>query len=233
MSDFIKAHVRLVVGLAISLGLIFGVYKYLSHRADVTTEKAQVAQVKAEAQHQANVQTATVVAAQEKKYQAVVKRVVPENKALIEQADKVLEQVSYLQAEVKAEPAVKQAERWVELSGQDAGQSSVSDAGVTLTLPAFTATVQQMEWVKPLKDTVDIQNRVISNKDEQINSLTDLNAALTKQVNGLHDEIVLDNTAAATALTAEKAKNRKSKLKWFGAGVAVGTAVVVTLIVKK
>jgi surface antigen len=78
-------------------------------------------------------------------------------------------------------------------------------------------------------DNADLQ-KISSGKDQQLVQLTALNTTLNSQIGGLNLQIVDEQKACSTQVTAIKATAAKSKRNWFLTGLGIGGTVAAYLV---
>jgi hypothetical protein len=205
---WLTAH-HLVLYLLLIAGGLFGVYAIESKWAAIETARADAAQqaLAVEKDHSAQLQKAFADAqAQRDKENA-----------------QFLQTISQLQSNAKVQiihdkalPAPELGHRIETITGFKQGTITLdSSEDLVLPLPLGQQIVSLLDQGQADAQTVVQQAGVIANQtktiSEQATIITTDKQVLTAQID-----------TDTKVLNAEKAKSRKSKLKWFGAGVVVG-----------
>jgi hypothetical protein len=114
------------------------------------------------------------------------------------------------------------AARWNNLTKSDQSGIMPTATGYSVTPSAAITTVQSLELIPKLTSDLDGEKQTVQNQTNLVTSLTSLNASLTNQVTGLNQTVTDQSKACTAQVNLVKAQARKSKLRWFGAGVVVG-----------
>ena len=229
VSAFIKQHEKLlaiVLGAALVWGVVGKVNDAIAAH-DSRTLAADTAKLQAEVAATAAQATANAKAAAD--YKALADKTAAANQAL-EQSNVALAVALSKQQKVDAGlPPTALAERIETLASLPPNSVVPQQSGYSVTAPAAVSIAQTLE-------TVGTQKQEIANQQQEITNGATLLAAQTSRVDGLNkqiDNLGLQLTGADKVCTDKiavvKADARKSKLKWFKAGVVVGfVAGVVT-----
>lgn len=226
LSQYVKAHERLIIVALLSAVFIFGYTKTITLIADRDKLKYQQTAATLTAQIEAN-KKADVVAQQTiAQYKALAEQLAAQN-ATLTAARSQRAVVTQKQQEVdKTLPPSALADRWTTLVNVDAANVKPSPEGYQVTQEAAVDTVTRLEMVPQLQEDLVGADKIIANDADQTRSLNGVVSALQLQVSG-RDTQIADQTAACKAeVTSVKADARKSKWKWilaaFGAGLGLG-----------
>ena len=220
ISTYVKAHERLVLAAIAAVVLWFSVGHIENIIAKHDNANLQQAQVVAQAQQSKDAALAVQVAQQSAQYQALAEKVTAQNTAL-EQMNVALSLALTKQQHTDATlPPTELVQRLNTLV--PAANATVTPSGIALPEAGAVATVQQLELVPAQQqELVNAQQELkgtqslLTGSQEQVTTLSSL-------VTGLQTQIV-DNGKVCTAQVAVvKAEARKSKRRWFYAGVVVG-----------
>lgn len=181
--------------LAIALGMILAVYGVLSHAAEKTSQKAAASQ-----------QVAQQATEQNQKFQQVTQ-------AQIESLQKSNELLSsQLQKQQTADsklPPKDLGQKLISLAQLPASEVVLEPTGhFDLSQAAVLTVTQDLEALPVV--SLQLKNTQAQLTLERASHKSDIDAD-GKQIQALKDEV-----------SSVKANARKSKLKWFGAGVIVG-----------
>ena len=217
---WIKQHERLFLAIIAGLVIWFGIGRIDSLIANHDHATLQQAQVVAAVQEEKNVALAKQVAEQAAEYKALADKVNAQNAAL-EQANVNLANALIKQQHTDA--ALSPSElvaRWNTLVPQ-AG-ATVTPNGVTLPSIGAIATVQQLESVPVLTTQLQNKGTELDNAQKLLGTSQGQVTTLTEQVTGLQVKAVDDAKVCAAQIAVVRADARKSKRRWFYAGVVVG-----------
>jgi hypothetical protein len=205
---FLTAH-HAILYAVLAVAIVAGVYLFVSDRANVAETKAQAAETALAVEKDRSAQLAAIYAANEAQRQA-------------ERAAALLA-IQQAQSQAKVQIIHDQQLLAPELGHRIETITGFKQGSVTLSgtddlivpLPLARDIVGRLDQGLADAQTVSIQAGIINSHVKTIDDLKGIVAedkvVLTKQIET--DKKVLD---------AEIKKNRKSKLKWFGAGVVVG-----------
>jgi len=207
---FFKAHETLLI-LALFLGTgIYGYDKYLNY-ADRRATASDNAARTAAAQKQA------VTAAQVQAYAALIAQISAQNAAIMKAISARDAATKQQQATDATIPLPALAERWATLGGFNTTLLTPTATGITATDAAARATVQVLEQVPTLQADLRDETALYTN---QTNLLASCNATVGDQ----KTEIAKNDAACVADKKKLTADARKSKLKWFFTGLAIGFA---------
>jgi hypothetical protein len=237
ISAYLKAHERLIIVIIAATVLWFGYGKYADIRANEADKALQEQKLVVAAQAQANQQLAAQVqkdeaqaAADKVALQALTDKVTAQNQQLVQANIALANTLAKQQKTDAALPVPDLVNRWAQLApGTDFKGAIGAGNNVTVTPSNALATVQQLEKVPVLaaelaNETAQKQNddQIIVNQNKSIFDLGTTIGDLHKQVDG-KDKLIADNTKQCTdEKNVIKAQFRKSKRRWFYAGVVVG-----------
>lgn len=221
-TSWLKVHERLIISLVLIAVFAFGANKVMGYIADHDKQQATAAAQVAAAQAASNKALADQVAQTTVQYQQLVVQLTQQNAQLQQAAQTRTIVLHDQQTKDQTIPMPDLGNRWAQLASLPQGSLAATTEGVTITPDAARTTVSQLEEVPVLKQNLADQVTQTQNVQKELDGATDLNGKLTTQVAGLQTEIVDNKNADALELKAVKAQARKSKFKWFGAGVVVG-----------
>lgn len=228
--SWILAHERILIIFAVLFFAAFLGNKWINHSAEVASEKSVAAQQVLQEQINTNVNIAAQLKDEVKAYKETLATLTAQNAALVQS-------ISQRQVAVQKQQKIDQT-----LPLPDLGKRLATVAGITT--PEITATVkgleisevgsraitQLLETLPQLQQDVADLKVVAANKDIQIASLTNLVNSLNTQVDGLKKELVDKDVACKAEIKLEKAKARKSKLRYFLTGLGIGAGIATYLL---
>ena len=216
---FDKTHVVLIVTLFLSL--LGGVYLYDSRRAVQADARAAIAEATGQQADAANIKNQAALAAQLQALQdqnANLSKEVSSLEVTMATRDVAL---ARQQQTVTNLPPIQIASKWQDLIAVP-GSVAVTNNGYSVTTPGAVATVQALMSVDTLKkDKADLQTE---NKD-LTQKAANSDAALgveTKAHQADNSTCKQDLATAAAVLKKTKADARRSKFRWFFAGLVTG-----------
>ena len=229
MTQFLKQHERLILGLALLAVLLYLSNKWINHVAaeasvknaiaqqDLQTQKDRTAQLEKDAQ-QRDQQYQQTFAVVQQEIQVLQNAINARDAQLVKQreADKVL-------------PLPDLAARWEDLIGVK-GDIVNTNGNIQVGPTAAHATVDQLETVPVLQQNVKDDAAIISDREQEISTLTSAYTACQAQTTGLQDEVKKEVNACQAQTNNLKAQARKSKRNWFIAGIVTGAAVVARIV---
>jgi hypothetical protein len=217
---FFKAHEKLVLLAVAGAALWFGVGKIDTLIAAHDNANLQQAKVIATAQQSKDAALATQAAQQAAQYQALAEKVQTQNTALA-QANVAL--AVALTKQQKADAVMTPSEltdRWNVLV-PNAGATPVA-TGVTIPDAGAHATVAQLEQVPVLTQELANTQTELNGEIELLTASSAQVTTLNSEVTGLGLQIVDNNRVCKDQIAVVKAAARKSKRRWFTAGIVVG-----------
>jgi len=220
--SWIKLHERLIIVALIIGASIFGFQKYADIRANDASAKVQAAQAQVTAQKAADAQLAAQVQQTTQQYQALVSTLTAQNNQLAASVVARNTALTQQQTTDRTMPLPQLATRWAADAGFDVSKLQATASSLTVEQDAVAATVEQLDSIPVLQaNLTDTQSELTNTKTE----LSDANVLVGQQkqeITGLTqqnaDQVKADNAEIANV----KAQARRSRLKWFGAGVVVG-----------
>lgn len=222
--QFVKSHERMVLGLGLLLVVLWIGNKYLNISADKADAKAVAAQQALDTIKQQNADFQKKVDEQEQQYQVLVGQLTAQNRSLLATIAS-RNQAVQTQQKTDANLALPElAVRWKTLVPE--ADVQILNTGVSVSEPGARATVQQLELVPVLQANLGDEEKLVTNKDQQIAGLTGLTSGLTTQVDGLRSQIAAADTSCKADIAKIKADDRRSKRNWLLRGIAIGGAIV-------
>ena len=217
---WIEAHERLLLVAVAGVVLWFGIGRVDSLIARHDNANLQQAQVVAQAQSDKTAAIAEQVAQQSAQYQALADKVQVQNAALVQANTELATALAKQQRTDASLPPTELVNRWSTLVPQ--AKPTVTPSGVALDTPSAVATVQALE-------AVPVLTAQVSNTQKELDNAQSLVTAEGQQVTTLNTEVgslrtqLGDNQAVCQAqIAVVRAEARKSKRRWFYAGVVVG-----------
>lgn len=220
--SWLQRHEKLVLAVIAGLVLWFGIGKIDTLIANHDHANLSQAAIVAGVQAEKNAALAAQVAEQAMLYKELADKVQAQNAAL-EQANVNLANALIKQQRTDATMTDPQlAIRWLDLVPSADPLLAAPNGGLIVTHTGAVATVQRLEEVPVLKTELSNTNGQLANVDKLLTASTGQVATLNGQVTGLQLQIV-DNSKVCTAqIAVVKADARKSKRRWFYAGMVVG-----------
>ena len=218
--SWLQKHERLVLAVIAGLVLWFGIGRIdtlIAHH-----DQAQLAQATEVAKVQADKNTALTKQAQEQaaQYQALAAQVTAQN-AQLEQANLTLTTALTKQQKMDASlPPSELVNRWSTLVPQ--AKPTVTPTGVALDTPSAVATVQALEELPVLRTQNEYERTQIANTEKLVTAEGVQVTTLNAQVDGLKLQLTDDAKVCKAEVATVKATARRSKRKWFYAGMVVG-----------
>ena len=220
ISTYVKAHERLVLAGIAAVLLWFAVGHIEGIIARHDNANLQQAQVVAQAQADKTAAIAEQVAQQSAQYASLAAKVQQQNDALM-QANVALSTALAKQQHSDATlPPSDLVARWNALVPQ--AKPTVTATGIAVDTPSAVATLQQLE-------IIPVQQQELTNTQKELENAQSLVTAEGQQMTTLNTEVgslrtqLGDNQAVCQAqIAVVRAEARKSKRRWFYAGVVVG-----------
>lgn len=215
--QFLKSHERLILILVGLIVLVFLGNKFLNHQSDAADARAQAAQSVLEAQKKANDQTAVQVAQAQAQFQAVLGQTTAQNAKLTGEILQLSQALAARQKVDAALPLPDLALRWQSLINVPSGITA-SAGGLNVNPSASVQTVQALESLPVLKQSLADETTVADNRAKALDSQTQVVVGLQSQVSGLSLQLTDADKACKTQVAAVK----KSRWKWFKMGAVSG-----------
>jgi len=218
--SWFKVHERLLIVLMVLLAGSWGYSKYADALASKAETKATTAQAVLVQQIQTNTQLAQQTAQQTAQYQQMVQTLTAQNAALLAaiQSDNVI--LKQQQTKDKTMTPTQLTQRWAQLVPGVA--PSASSDGVVLSTGDAQSTVVQLEEVTVLTQDLKSETEIAQNFQNELNAAVTVNQDQAKQITGLKMQLTEQVKADQAEITEIKAKSRRSKLRWFIAGLVAG-----------
>jgi hypothetical protein len=245
-TDWAVAHEKIIIVFAVLLAALYGVHLWTSHSSDAAIAKYAAAQQVLQEQVTKNAETAKQLAVQVQQYQQQLDALKAENASLQASVAKRQTTVQAQQHTDQTLPMPQVITRWEQLANLQPTETQTNwvqlaklgpsdiqntDKGLLVSDAGARTTLQVLELVPVLQADVKDLQTIVGNKDKQIGGLNDIVTGLNNQVAGLQLQAVDQKTACNDQVKMEKAKARKSKLKWFLGGVLTGAAITARLLI--
>jgi hypothetical protein len=222
---WLKTHERLLACVLIVALVLFLGNKWLNNSAAEADARAQAAQSVLEAQKKANDQTAAQVAQAQAQFQVLIGQVNSQNAKLTGEILQLSQALAARQKVDAALPLPDLALRQEALLGVSTGIQA-APGGLLVSPSASVQTVQALEQLPVLKQSLADETTVADNRAKALDSQTQVVVGLQSQVSGLSLQIGDGQKVCDARLAAVKADARKGKRNWFLRGLAVGGAAV-------
>lgn len=225
ISTYIKSHENLLLVALLGLSLWFAIGRYdkltANHDASVLKQTLVVAQAQADKNAALAVQ-ATEQAAQ---YKALSDKIQAQDAALI-QANATLATALTAQqhkdATLPPTELVQRLNTLVPSAGATVTPNGVTPSGVVLPEAGAVATVQALESVPVLSTQLENERTQLGNTQSLLTASTQQVTTLESQVSGLNLFISDSKAVCNQQITVLKAEAKRSKRRWFYAGVVLG-----------
>lgn len=224
ITQFFKVHEKLIITMIVSVVLWAGytrLINYLEHSAELQATASQIAL-------QAQIDTNKALAAEVRQvrldYETLRQEYEAKNRALEARITQRSIVVEKQQEKDKTLQPTELAGRWTELIALAPETITPNATGYQADPMAAIETVIRLETLPQLAQDLQDTRQIVKNKDMQIDALAVVADKLTKQVDGLNIQIEKQETASKDQIALVKAQARKSKFRWFIAGVVVGAA---------
>lgn len=223
---FIKAHERLVLGLAILALVLYLGNKYINASADQAIARAAAAQQALDTIKQQNADLQKKVDEQSAQYAELLAQLTKQNQSLLASIQSRREAVQQQQTVDASLPLPQLASRWIDLAKLKLDAIKSTENGLQITPEGAVTTVQALELVPVLQQNLADTEKIVANKDQQISGLNGLVETLNAQVSGLNAQLKAADVAHKTEIDSLKAQQRKKSRNWFLRGLVVGGTIV-------
>lgn len=219
-SAYIKTHERLLLAciaagvLWFSIGHIEGI---IAKHDDANLKQAQVTLATQASKDAALATQATEQAAQ---YKALADKINAQNAQLVAANTQLAAALTKQQKTDASLPLPDLANRWTALVPQ--AKPTATPTGLAVDTPGAVATVQALEQVPAQQKMLVNAQQELSNTNVLLTASTGQVATLSSEVSGLRLENVDEQKVCTAQIAVVKAEARKSKRRWFYAGVIVG-----------
>jgi hypothetical protein len=228
--SWILKHQTILIVLAALVAFVYLGAKYLDSSKDSAVAKNAVAQQVLQEQVTQNATIAKQLAVQVQQYQEMITSLSAQNSSLTRAMGQRQTEVQHQQKIDQTLPLPDLAVRWQKLAGLQSSDFENTGKGLHVSESGSRTTVQILETVPALREDLAASHKIIENKDTQIEGADGIISGLNTQVTGLKSELTAKDKACATQLSLEKAKARKSKVKYFVTGLGIGAGVVAKLV---
>jgi len=221
---WVKAHlVTVIVAFVLlggtAVGSVYGVESLLAKR-DLATEQryntllsGEVANTKA-----AQATLATTLSS----FNDTLHQMQTANAAL---AQSIVNRNIQTQKQVKIDATLDSQQTAQRLSSQtsaQAGQVTANGSDITVDLPIARSIVADLDGLAGTQQNLVATQKELDNTNQMYTASQQVVAAQKKTLDAVITENAGQVKACAAQVTALKAQNRKSKMKWFGAGFITG-----------
>jgi hypothetical protein len=222
MSNFLKTHERLILVLVALAIIAFGFNKYVNYMVARDTGKVTVDNTALQTQVAANQQLATQVQTLTAQYNTLVATVTAQNRQLASGIQTRTQATTQQQTVDQTLPMSDLANRWATLLKLPSDDFTDTSLGLVVKDEASYATVSQLELVPELQQNLADTNKMNTGLMQELAGQTEIVAVQKDQIDGLNKALIDQDTVCTDKINLEKAKARKSKLKWFLGGLVTG-----------
>lgn len=225
ISSYVKDHERLIITIVVALVLVFGYSKginYFAARDQINSNKDNIVlQAQVDANKQSAAQSQQIVT----QYQQLASQLVAANRQISTAQAQRAQATQQQQTVDKNLPPVELAQRWAVLTKTDSAGVQISGNGYQVSANTAVQTVVQLETIPQLQGDLVGEQSIAVNQSKQIDGLNGVVTSLHTQVEGLNTQIVDQTKACTDEIKTVKAEARKSKLKWYVAGLVTRGAI--------
>jgi len=220
VSTYIKSHENLLIVALLGLSLWFGIGRY--DKLTANHDEAVLKQTQVVAQQQAEKNSALAVQAtqQAAQYAALASKVDAQNAALIQANATLATALTAQQHKDAALPPTELVQRFNALV-PTAG-ASVTATGVALPEAGAVATVQALESMPVLQGELGNAQQALKGTQSLLTASQGNVTTLEAQVSGLNLSLKDNQAVCNQQITVFKAEAKRSKRRWFVAGVILG-----------
>ena len=219
---WLQKHERLII-VVLVIGLsLFVVQKYFDLSAAIESHKAQEATAVLQAQTDKTNNDLDTAKQLLSSYQAALIQSATENSKLADAIANRNLNLTTQQNNDKVLPPSKLADRWQMLTGSDNGDIIATSDGFSVSSIAAVTTVQRLEQVPVLEQNIADEQDKEKNLQTSISKANDLISQGKITVDGLQLQLQDQTKACNAQIGLVKAEARKSKMKWFFAGLITG-----------
>lgn len=217
---WIKQHEKLFLAVIAGLVLWFAIGKIDTLIQNHDNAALQQAKVVAQVQQEKNDALTKQVAQQAAQYQALATKLDAQNAQLVAANTQLATTLAKQQKIDATLPPTQLVSRWNTLV--PSANVTVSANGETLPSSGAVATVQALETIPVITQELDNTKTELKGEQDLLTASTGQVATLNSEVTGLNLQIVDNNKVCSEQIAVVKAAARKSKRKWFYAGIVVG-----------
>lgn len=217
---WIKQHEKLFLAVIAGLVLWFAIGKIDTLIQNHDNAALQQAKVVAQVQQEKNDALTKQVAQQAAQYQALATKLDAQNAQLVAANTQLATTLAKQQKIDATLPPTQLVARWNTLV--PSANVTVSANGETLPSSGAVATVQALETIPVITQELDNTKTELKGEQDLLTASTGQVATLNSEVTGLNLQIVDNNKVCSEQIAVVKAAARKSKRKWFYAGIVVG-----------
>jgi uncharacterized protein YlxW (UPF0749 family) len=230
--SWVLAHERLLIIVLAVAAVVFLGWKYLNSSSDAAIAKNAVAQEVLQQQVTQNQAITKQLATQVEQYQQMLSALTAQNASLLKNISQRQVAVQKQQQIDKTLPLPELGRRIEGLAGLTTPDVTPTAKGIELSEAGSRAIAQLLETVPVIQQEVKDLQAIVANKDTQIASLETMVGSLNIQVAGLKTELLDKDRAMKAAIDLEKAKARKSKIRYFLTGLGIGAGVASYLLLR-
>jgi len=217
---WLQKHERIVLAVIAALALWFSIGKIDTLIANHDNANLQQAKVVAQVQQEKNDALAKQVAVDKAAYDDLNAKVMARDAQLQALQVQLVTALAKQQQVDKTMTPTELTQRWNVLV-PEAG-ATVTTNGVLLPEQGAVSTVVELEKAPVLAKELDAKNEELTNANALVAAEGQQVVTLNDLVTGLRTKAVDDAKVCTAQITVVKAEARKSKRRWFYAGVVVG-----------
>lgn len=220
ISTYVEKHERLVLALVAGVILWFAVGRVDTLIAKHDSAALHQAQVIAQVQADKTAAIAEQVQVQAAQYQALVDKVQAQNAALVKANAELATALTKQQRIDASLPPTELVNRWAVLVPQ--AKPTVTPTGVALDTLSAVTTLQQLEIIPVQQETINNNQQELSNAQSLVTAEGQQVQTLNTEVGSLRTQLGDNAKVCAAQIAVVKAESRKSKRRWFYAGLVLG-----------
>jgi hypothetical protein len=222
VSDFLKAHERLIIVALVLLAGGWGYSRYADNAAAKSEARATAAEQTLATQKAQDAQNQAQILQLTQQYQQLTQVLATQNASLAASlAARQTAQATQQATDAHLAPSAL-ATRLATLAVVPVAEITVTPTGLSLTEQAAVTVTATLEAVPVLQADLRDTQAVLQTSEATIAKANDLIAEQTKQIAALNTTITETVKADAEILKTAKDNSRKSKLHWFLGGVVAG-----------
>ncbi len=222
VSDFLKAHERLIIVALVLLAGGWGYSRYADNAAAKSEARATAAEQTLATQKAQDAQNQAQIVQLTQQYQQLTQVLATQNASLATSiASRQTVQAAQVATDAHLAPSAL-ATRLESVGNTPIGSVTVTPTGLALTEQAAVTVTATLEAVPVLQADLKDTQTTLQTSEATVAKANDLISEQTKQIAALNTTLSDTVKADAAELKAVKAEARKSKVKWFKIGFIVG-----------
>ena len=218
--SWLRHHERLILAAMLAGVLVFGTMKVESVLANKADAKVAVLQQQVADDKDKNAALALQSSQTASQYQSMVDALSKQNASLAASVAQRQAGLAQQQQHDQTLPPSELAKRWEELIGGTDVQATTG--GYSISSVDGLKTVTALESIPVLTADLADETKIAQNTAAELGKADSLVAVLGTQIGGLQTQIVDADKEHKAEIKAVRAEARKSKFKWFLAGLTLG-----------